>query len=185
MSNRSAYNRRDINQGSTKTHQKFVPKTTPNWTRREPDTTNPTLTSSLRKSFSKEQIDDVATSSSSSSGGGVSSASSSRTSRVKLGDSGNWIPSKINGGNFVNYLPQDEAVAAGLGVEQGGLDPLESQRVVDLLNRELSQLLKLKARDFWREGQFLSCYKLMKLLICLYLFVVNIFLSSIKLQEFY
>lgn len=153
MSNRSSYNRRDINQGSTKTHQKFVPKTTPNPTRREPDTTTPTLTSSLRKSFSKEQFDDVAASSSSRSGGGGggSTGSSSRTSRVKLGDSGNWIPSKINGGNFVNYLPQDEAVAAGLGVEQGGLDPLESQRVVDLLNRELSRLLKLKARDFWRE----------------------------------
>lgn len=58
-------------------------------------------------------------------------------------------------GNFVIYLPQDEAVAAGLGQEEGGLDPVESQRVVDLLNRELSRLLKLRPRDFWREG---GCY---------------------------
>uniref|UniRef100_A0A7N0UK89 CUE domain-containing protein n=1 Tax=Kalanchoe fedtschenkoi TaxID=63787 RepID=A0A7N0UK89_KALFE len=55
------------------------------------------------------------------------------------------------GGNFVNYLPQDEAVAIGLGADEGGLDPLESQRVVDLLNRELSRLLKLNPTDFWRQ----------------------------------
>lgn len=54
-------------------------------------------------------------------------------------------------GNFVNYLPHDEAVAAGLGADEGGLDPVESQRVVDLLNRELSRLLKLNPRDFWRQ----------------------------------
>jgi activating signal cointegrator complex subunit 2 len=54
-------------------------------------------------------------------------------------------------GNFVNYLPQDEAVASGLGADEGGLDPVESQRTVDLLNKELSRLLKLSPRDFWRE----------------------------------
>nr|GEV07537.1 hypothetical protein [Tanacetum cinerariifolium] len=54
-------------------------------------------------------------------------------------------------GKFVNYLPQDEAVAAGLGFEEGGLDAVESQHVVDLLNRECSRLLKLDSRDFWRE----------------------------------
>lgn len=53
----------------------------------------------------------------------------------------------------MNYLPQDEAVAAGLGSEDGGgLDPVESQGVVDLLNRELARLLKLNPRLFWREG---------------------------------
>ncbi|KAJ1385474.1 Ubiquitin system component Cue [Sesbania bispinosa] len=46
---------------------------------------------------------------------------------------------------------KDEAVAAGLGAEDGGLDPLESQRVVDLLNSELSRLLKLKPKEFWRQ----------------------------------
>lgn len=55
------------------------------------------------------------------------------------------------GGNFVNYLPQDEAVAAGLGAEEGGLDAVESQSVVDLLNRECSRLLKLNPRDFWTQ----------------------------------
>lgn len=54
-------------------------------------------------------------------------------------------------GNFVKFLPHDEAVASGLAADQGGLDPVESQRVVDLLNRELSRLLKLNPRDFWKE----------------------------------
>lgn len=67
-----------------------------------------------------------------------------------MGDGGKWVSGK-EGGSFVNYLPQDEAVAAGLGVEQGALDPVESQRVVDLLNRELSRLLKSDPRDFWKE----------------------------------
>ncbi|GFS44162.1 ubiquitin system component Cue protein [Actinidia rufa] len=56
-----------------------------------------------------------------------------------------------NRGHFVNYLPQDEAVAAGRGADEGGLDPVEAQRVVDYLNGELSRLLKLSPRDFWRE----------------------------------
>lgn len=51
----------------------------------------------------------------------------------------------------MNYLPQDEAVAAGLGADEGGLDPVESQRVVDHLNGELSRLLKLSPKEFWRE----------------------------------
>ncbi|CAN4122569.1 unnamed protein product [Withania somnifera] len=57
----------------------------------------------------------------------------------------------IPSGSFVNYLPQDEAVAAGLGANDGALDPVESQRVVDILNRELCRLLKMNARDFWRQ----------------------------------
>ncbi|KAH7567520.1 hypothetical protein JRO89_XS07G0086200 [Xanthoceras sorbifolium] len=48
-------------------------------------------------------------------------------------------PVAAHSGIFVNYLPQDEAVAAGFGADEGGLDPVESQRVVDLLNRELSR----------------------------------------------
>ncbi|KAK9270193.1 hypothetical protein L1049_025769 [Liquidambar formosana] len=81
-------------------------------------------------------------------GGDGGSASGSR---VRKGENGDWVSSKVQGGSFVNYLPQDEAVAAGLGAEDGGLDPVESQRVVDVLNRELSRLLKLSPRDFWRE----------------------------------
>ncbi|KAH9607297.1 hypothetical protein KSS87_004812, partial [Heliosperma pusillum] len=67
-------------------------------------------------------------------------------SRLLLGDNGDWISNK---GNFVNYLPQDEAVAIGLAADQGALDAVQSQRVVDLLNRELAHLLKLNPRDFW------------------------------------
>lgn len=47
-------------------------------------------------------------------------------------------------------------MAAGLGPEEGGLDPVESQGVVDLLNRELARLLKLSPRLFWREGSLTS-----------------------------
>lgn len=76
------------------------------------------------------------------------------TSRVRMGEDGERLNSATTSGNFVIYLPQDEAVAAGLRPEEGGLDPEESQRVVDLLNRELSRLLKLHPRDFWREGSY-------------------------------
>lgn len=69
------------------------------------------------------------------------------------------------GNSFVIYLPQDEAVASGLGAGSGGLDAVESQAVVNLLNDELSRLLKMKPRDFWREvakneslHQFLDSY---------------------------
>ncbi|KAM1106505.1 hypothetical protein TB2_003245 [Malus domestica] len=41
-------------------------------------------------------------------------------------------------------------MVAGLGVDEGGLNALELWRVVDLLNRELSGLLKLNLR-FWRQ----------------------------------
>ncbi|XP_047175784.1 uncharacterized protein LOC124843170 isoform X2 [Vigna umbellata] len=61
------------------------------------------------------------------------------------------VPNRGQNGNFVKYLPQDEAVAAGLGAEDGALDPLESQRVVDLLNTHLSRLLKFKPKQFWTQ----------------------------------
>jgi len=65
-------------------------------------------------------------------------------------------PNRAQNGNFVKYLPQDEAVAAGLGAEDGALDPLESQRVVDLLNTHLSRLLKCKPKQFWTQGTSLN-----------------------------
>ncbi|OVA10958.1 Ubiquitin system component Cue [Macleaya cordata] len=136
MASRSINNnsKQDGNKGFNRTPQmKFVPKNQ-NSIRREP-INNPPLTTSLR---------DPAVSI-------INNASTSSSSRVQIGDNGDWVPSKKQGGNFVIYLPQDEAVAAGLGVEDGALDPVESQRVVDLLNRELSRLLKLSPRDFWRE----------------------------------
>ncbi|KAM0969684.1 hypothetical protein ACFX13_018162 [Malus domestica] len=42
-------------------------------------------------------------------------------------------------------------MVAGLGVDEGGLNALELRRVVDLLNRELSGMLKLNLR-FLRQG---------------------------------
>ncbi|KAF9598753.1 hypothetical protein IFM89_031421 [Coptis chinensis] len=63
-----------------------------------------------------------------------------KLSIFKVGENGNWVS------NFVNYLPQDEAIAMGLGVEDGALDPVESQRVVDLLNRDLSSFLQFRKR---------------------------------------
>ncbi|KAF8410214.1 hypothetical protein HHK36_002737 [Tetracentron sinense] len=133
MSARSAQNKHDGNKGFIKTQKKFVPKSN-NSTVRESHN-NPSLTTSLRQS------DDVAT----------SSSTATSNTRVRSGEKGDWDSSRNQGGNFVNYLPQDEAVAAGLGVEDGGLDPIESQRVADLLNKELCRLLKLNPRDFWRE----------------------------------
>lgn len=53
-------------------------------------------------------------------------------------------------GSFVPYLPQDDAVAAGLGADEGGIDAVETQEVADLLNEELTRLLKMKPREFWR-----------------------------------
>ncbi|XP_042383078.1 activating signal cointegrator 1 complex subunit 2-like [Zingiber officinale] len=70
-----------------------------------------------------------------------SSSSSGSRSKEKRGD----------GGNFIAYLPHDEAIACGLSADAGGLDAIESQMVVDLLNDELSRILKMRPKDFWRE----------------------------------
>lgn len=132
------------NQGNKKvfpkTQMKFVPKVEPN--------SKQTLSNSIRDSNSRQS--DTTYSVGAGAGDGAMFSS-----RIKMGENGEWVSnSGILSGNFVNYLPQDEAVASGLGAHEGGLDPLESQRVVDLLNRELSRLLKLKPRDFWKEGYF-------------------------------
>uniref|UniRef100_A0A803N1F7 CUE domain-containing protein n=1 Tax=Chenopodium quinoa TaxID=63459 RepID=A0A803N1F7_CHEQI len=144
MSNRSSNHRYEnpnfsVNRGFRgKTQKQFVPQTNHNSATSTPQTSNPSFSASVRQSQSSNS---------------ASSAPHFKGSRVQLGANGEWVSSSNNGGggNFVNYLPQDEAVAVGLGAEEGGLDPLESQRVVDLLNRELARLLKLKPRDFWRE----------------------------------
>ncbi|KAK3231235.1 hypothetical protein Dsin_003116 [Dipteronia sinensis] len=112
-------------------NNKYVPKNHKNFI---PKSQNPTtLSNSLRQSS------DVA----------ASSAATSSANKVLTTETSR--PPAAHSGSFVNYLPQDEAVAAGFGADKGGLDPVESQRVVDLLNRELSRLLKLNPRDFWRE----------------------------------
>jgi activating signal cointegrator complex subunit 2 len=73
--------------------------------------------------------------------------------------------------NFVVYLPHDEAVASGLGPDAGGLDAVESQAVVDLLNDELAKLLKMKPRDFWKEGKLFDSL------------MAECFLSFLKCEE--
>ncbi|GLT77364.1 hypothetical protein SLA2020_489590 [Shorea laevis] len=125
-SHRYAHNsRQDGNsRNNPKTHKKFVPKN-------QNQTSTPTRSS---LSASLRQTD----------------AASSTTGGVTTGSTGRRGLS-CHGGNFVNYLPQDEAVAAGFGADEGGLDAVESQRVVDLSNRELSRLLKLNPKEFWKE----------------------------------
>ncbi|KAJ9186825.1 hypothetical protein P3X46_002355 [Hevea brasiliensis] len=128
-----------------KNHKKFIPRNQNPNSNSSPD---PTLLNSLRQSLSKQS--DAADPASTANSGAASS------SKVRVGDNEDWVSSgtaagRQDVGNFINYLPQDEAVAAGLGAKEGGLDPVESQRVVDLLNRELSRLLKLSPREFWRE----------------------------------
>ncbi|KAL3514382.1 hypothetical protein ACH5RR_027099 [Cinchona calisaya] len=137
-------NRNENNKkGFHKTQKQFNPK------REQTPSNNQTLSNSLRQSFSNQS--DHATSTE----GGDATAVAGSSCRVKIGENGKWVSSNssngIQSGNFVNYLPQDEAVASGLGPDEGGLDSVESQRVVDLLNRQLSRLLKLKPREFWKE----------------------------------
>ncbi|WMV27328.1 hypothetical protein MTR67_020713 [Solanum verrucosum] len=134
MSNR--YSNQNRNE---KTQKKFVPK--------KEMQTSQTLANSFRQSVSiKSEGSSNAVNSSS-----AGSSAGEVKSRVRMGESGAWVSAAIPSGKFVDYLPQDEAVAAGLGADEGALDPMESQRVVDVLNRELCRLLKMNARDFWRE----------------------------------
>ncbi|KAL8492115.1 hypothetical protein ACS0TY_023659 [Phlomoides rotata] len=132
MSSRFVGQNKNDHRSSAKPQKKFVPKRDYN-----PNDSPQTLSNSLR----------------STSPGATTTldAAVASSSRVRMGGDGEWVKKASTSGNFVIYLPQDEAVAAGLGPEEGGLDPVESQRVVDLLNRELSRLLKLNPRDFWRE----------------------------------
>ncbi|KAI3958937.1 hypothetical protein MKX01_023613 [Papaver californicum] len=137
---------------NNKSQQKYVPK---NQNSSEPIVTKTPLTTSLRESPSIHTSTSSSSSSSSSSFSSASAAASSTSnSRVRIRDNGkDWVSKQSSGagGNYVIYLPPDEAVASGLGAEHGALDPVESQRVVDLLNRELSRLLKSNPRDFWKE----------------------------------
>lgn len=139
----------------SKPQTKFVPKNqNPN--------SNPTLSDSLRQSLSSQS--DAAAAAAPASSGNMGAGESS--SRIQMRDDGAWMSRKAvagvqGGGKFVTYLPQDEAVAAGLGADEGGLDPVESQRVVDLLSRELSRLLKLKPKEFWKEGSSIICNSLL------------------------
>ncbi|KAI3460156.1 hypothetical protein Pfo_016819 [Paulownia fortunei] len=142
MSNRFISENRNDYKNSPNPPKKFTPKR---------DFLNPnsqqTLSNSLRVASSAAATNTF----SGGEGGGGGDGVMASTRRVRMGEDGEWVNKASTSGNFVIYLPQDEAVAAGLGPDEGGLDPVESQRVVDLLNRELSRLLKLHPRDFWRE----------------------------------
>ncbi|PIA33234.1 hypothetical protein AQUCO_04200175v1 [Aquilegia coerulea] len=138
--------------------QRFVPKTTQTQQQQQrfvPKTTTPQTPSKQQQSIT---VSNLTTSLREQESNNVSTSSTS--SRVTIGEDGNWISNRNNnnqvsgsgnGGNFVNYLPQDEAVANGLGVQDGALDPIQSQRVVDLLNTELARLLKLNPKHFWKQ----------------------------------
>ncbi|KAG6532261.1 hypothetical protein ZIOFF_006101 [Zingiber officinale] len=53
-----------------------------------------------------------------------------------------------DGGNFIAYLPHDEAIACSLSADADRLDAIESQMVVDLLNNKLSRIFKIRPKDF-------------------------------------
>ncbi|GMH16457.1 hypothetical protein Nepgr_018298 [Nepenthes gracilis] len=143
MTNRSAHYQQKTTRGFPKDQKQFVPETSNSAP--EESKTNSPFSTSLRDPLSR-QSDAAATPNK------AASVAAASGSRVRLVGNSEWVPNRSEGGgNFVSYLPQDEAVATGLGAEEGALDPVESQGVVDLLNRELSRLLKLKPRDFWRE----------------------------------
>ncbi|GMJ02582.1 hypothetical protein like AT1G27752 [Hibiscus trionum] len=160
MSHRYTHGNRqdgDSRNNFQKSQKKFIPKN-------QNQNPNPTsLSNSIRQSLPKQH--DAPTS-----GTTAAVPGGSTGSRVRMGENGDWVPNtatsfSLSNGNFVNYLPQDEAVAAGLSADDGGLDPVESQRVVDLLNRELSRLLKLSPREFWKQvagdtslHEFIDCF---------------------------
>ncbi|ERN10915.1 uncharacterized protein LOC18439096 isoform X1 [Amborella trichopoda] len=142
-------------QASNNGRNKNIPKTqqqtseqAPNNGRNENFPANSSFTSQLRQSSEKPNKSfnefDHGRKVSHADSGGSSSATSSQSM------AGGDHDAKKQGG-FVRYLPQDEAVASGLGVEHGGLDAIEAQKVVDILNRELGHLLKLNSREFWKQ----------------------------------
>lgn len=64
-------------------------------------------------------------------------------------------------GLFLPYLPQDDAVAAGLGEKDGGIDASEAQEVVDYLNQQLAFLLRCPPPEFWQKGMLNALHYLM------------------------
>ncbi|KAG7960606.1 hypothetical protein I3843_10G132900 [Carya illinoinensis] len=133
MASRYGNNKHEVNDESfARTQKKFVPKNHKSSTSKEANPNSiPTLSTSLRQLLSKQS--DAATTS--------SSPLALTMSRVRMRDNGDFVSSTT-----------PEAVAPGLEVNKSGLDPMKSLRVVDLLNRELSRLLKLNPRHFWTQS---------------------------------
>ncbi|KAK6939710.1 Ubiquitin system component CUE [Dillenia turbinata] len=152
MSNRHPHSPNNRQQDSNhrgfanKTQKKFAPKTE-SYVPREPNSNpNPTLTTSLRQTLSKqpESPSAAAGATTSASSGG---AAGGLTRCVKLGDKGDSVSNRTQGGgNFVNYLPQDEAVASGLSAEEVARDAS--------LHDFLDSFLKFRSRwyDFPHRG---------------------------------
>ena len=91
-------------------------------------------------SFLDDAVPDIAAPSS-----GVAAAGRNEVKRA--------VPTGVESeGLFLPYLPQDDAVAAGLGAKDGGIDASEAQEVVDQLNRQLASLLRCSPQDFWKRG---------------------------------
>jgi len=147
--------RRDNFKGFNKNQKKYLPKATAlsNSDKSKPDPGgggqncdeqgNRLLTSSLRQNSDRKPVNYK-------NGGDGKASSGNNCKQVFRGSSGNGEKMSSDKGRFVNYLPHDDAVAAGLGAEDGGLDPEETQGVADLLNQELRALLRMKPREFWR-----------------------------------
>ncbi|KAH0463920.1 hypothetical protein IEQ34_006706 [Dendrobium chrysotoxum] len=135
--------------GSSRPHARYVPKT--DIASSAPANAAVAATSSQSASSDRKLTPPLTTS--------LRSSATAKPSTENKGDG------RIVGSSFVRYLPQDEAVASGLGADAGGLDAVESQAVVDFLNDELCRLLKMKPRDFWKDvakneslHQFLDSY---------------------------
>eukprot|EP01018_Ginkgo_biloba_P013504 Gb_29128 [translate_table: standard] len=150
--------RRDNNKGHNKYQKKYVPKANdsasttklnegkgePNGSQNHDESRSGSLTSSLRQSSEKVNYRTGGQ------GGKIKQNDGSRRQVWRSGGSNEKsLPKKQ--GNYVKYLPQDDAVATGLGVEDGGIDVVETQGIADLLNQELRSLLRMKPREFWRE----------------------------------
>ncbi|KAM1769131.1 hypothetical protein ACFX12_047005 [Malus domestica] len=68
-------------------------------------------------------------------------------------DHNNLIPREPNPNSTLSTSLW-QSLSKQLGANEGGLDALELQKVVDVLNRKLSRLLKLNPKEFW--GQVAS-----------------------------
>lgn len=146
--------RRDNYKGFNKNQNKYIPKATaqsdsnkpkpdPGGAQNYDESGSRLLTSSLRQNSDRKPMNYK-------NRGDGKASSGNNCIQVWRGSSGNEEKMSSDKCKFVKYLPQDDAIAAGLGAEDGGLDPEETQGVADLLNQELRALLRMRPREFWR-----------------------------------
>lgn len=77
-------------------------------------------------------------------------------------------------GLFLPYLPQDDAVAAGLGAKDGGIDASEAQEVVDHLNQQLASLLRCSPPEFWKKGMHTNAISFVSLNLEIFSFLQEV-----------